>query len=40
MKLKDYDNVKPALRGKCCKCGKALPFATDGQYVCLECELK
>jgi len=24
--------------GKCCKCGKSLPFKTDNDYVCLECQ--
>ena len=35
VKLKDY-----VMSGKCCKCGKRLPFPAHKDYVCVECELK
>jgi len=34
-----YEN-KTIAQGRCCKCGKPLPFACGDNYICLECESK
>ena len=35
-----YEVKKGLSLGRCCRCGKPLPFETGDDYVCIECRYK